>query len=283
MRVALSSRSLAGGSLAAAIEHAADLQVGDLEIWVEDIWNQDQTPEGLADLARDRGVDLSAYAAGRDLNIIAPDAADRERSMRWAVEAVAVARRLGATSLTIEPGRLVGGIQTLASGWRPLISAARTIAQAAEDQGVHVGLENPAPASDRVLTHLVDAQSLLREVSSPCLGITLNLTHLAVSSEDAVDWLGGIDRVFQMRVAPDRPRRTLQPVLGGAKHRAIFVERLEAAGYDGCVVFDDPATAADSDRLANALADIRRWFIVRRPVPARRASHPRARQSGTSA
>lgn len=282
MRVALSSRSLAGGNLVTAIDQAADLQAGGIEIWVEDIWRQDESPERLADLARARRIGISAYAGG-DLNIIAPDAEDRERSMRWAVESVATARRLGAEVLTIEPGRLSGGLQTLASGWRPLISAARTLSKAAEDQQQRVALENPAPAPDRILTHIVDAQSLLREVDSPCLGITLNLTHLAGSDEDAVDWLGGIDRAFQLRVVPDRPRRTLQPVLGGAKQRALFVDRLEAAGYQGQVVLDDPTMAIESNRTSDSLAQIRRWFIVRRPVAAGRTPVARARRSGTSA
>ena len=284
MRLALSSRSLTEGSLAAAIQRVAELEIDGLEVWIEDMWRRDEAPHRLAALAREYGIQLSAYAPVGDVNIIAPDAADRERSMRWAVEAVATARRMGASILTLDPGHLVDGVQTLASGWRPLISAARTIAKAAEDQGVRVGLENPAPAPDRVLTHLVDAQSLLREVESPYLGVGLNLSHLSASSaEDPVDWLGGLDRVFQIRVTPDRPRRTLQPVLGGAKQRALFVDRLEGLGFRGQVVLDDPQTAADSERLVDAIAQIRRWFIVRRS----RSHSPRrasvARRSGTPA
>ena len=264
------------------IQQAAELGIDGLEVWIEDLWRRDEAPHRLAALVREYGIELSAYAPAGDVNIIAPDATDRERSMRWAVEAVATARRMGAAVLTVDPGHLVEGVQTLASGWRPLISAARTIAKAAEDQRVRVGLENPTPALDRVLTHLVDAQSLLREVDSPSLGISLNLSHLSASTEDAVDWLGGLDRVYQLRVTPDRPRRTLQPVLGGAKHRATFVDRLEAAGFQGQVVLDDPQMAADPERLIDAIAQIRRWFIVRRPAAPRRAATAR-RGSGTPA
>ncbi|HEX2173257.1 MAG TPA: sugar phosphate isomerase/epimerase family protein [Dehalococcoidia bacterium] len=269
--------------MATAIREAADREIGGLEIWIEDLWRQEETPGYLADLARELGIALSACAPRQDVNMLSPNAEERERSMRWTVEAVAVARQLGAPVLTIDPGRLVGADQTLGSGWRPLISAARTIAQAAENQGVRVALENPAPASDRVLTHLVDAQSLLREVNSPFLGISLNLSHLGASAEDAVDWVGGIDRVFQIRVSPGRPRRTLQLLLGRADQRALFVDRLEAAQFQGQVVLDDAVLGHDPDRLADALAQIRRWFIVRRPTTARRAALARARGSGNSA
>lgn len=281
MRFALTSRSLGAGSLAGAIHLAAELGLDGLEVRLEDIWRQGESPQDLATMARHSGLDLSAYAPVDGLNILAPDLDLRERSMRWAVEAVAQTRQLGARIVTITPGHLIENRQTLATGWRPLISAARTLAKAAEHQGIALALENPAPGQDRVLTHIVDAQSLLREVDSPALGLCLNLSHLAASDEDAVDWLHGVDRVFQVRIAPDRPRRALQPVIAGAKTRSIFAQRLEAAGFTGQIVYDDPQPTGELDRLIDQLAQIKRWFWIRPPAPPRRASV--GRRSGTSA
>lgn len=279
MRLALSSRSLTEGDVAAAIQRAAGLGIEGIEVWLDDVWQAGEIPRQVAALVREAGLSLSAYAPSLAQNIISPDAEERERSMRWAVEAVALTRRLGADILTLEPGYLVSGRQGLHNGWRPFLSAARTLAKAAEQQGVRIGFQNASPAGDDMLAQLVDAQSLLREVDSPCLGITLNLSRLAGSTEDAVDWAGGIERLVQIRVSQDRPRRTIPPLLGNSQQRALFFDRLEAAGFSGFFVLDDPHLPAAAERIPDVTAQLRRWSIIRRPSHHRRPSA--VRRSGT--
>ncbi len=156
---------------------------------------------------------------------------DREARLRYLLDAVALARDLGAgvMSLTSGPGDTNDGGQGRA--W--FVSAVREVLRAAEPIGLRVGIEYEPGF---LVGDLKGLLSVLREVDHPLLGANLDLGHAQVVGDDpaaAIRALRG--RIWNMHVEDIRGRvhHHLVPGEGDVNFREIraAIEETEYSGF----------------------------------------------------
>lgn len=177
------------------------------------------------------------------------DPADRRKRIDHTLDALGLARRLGARTISIEPGGpLDGGDQAVASDL--FADAIAECAERAEREGVSICIE-PEPGllierSDQYLR-------FMERVDSPMVGLNLDVGHAFCVGEDPAEVarrLGPHIRHIQIEdIAPTREHRHLVPG-DGAIDLAHFRRALDEVGYDGYVTvelypyLDDPGDAA---------------------------------------
>ncbi|MCC6176497.1 MAG: sugar phosphate isomerase/epimerase [Chloroflexi bacterium] len=177
------------------------------------------------------------------------DPADRRKRIDHTIGALALAAKIGAPTISIEPGGPLDG-QTEARAWELFADAIAECAEHAERHGVVIGIE---PEPGLIIERTDQYLRFMERVSSPMVGMNLDVGHLFCVGEDPADAarrLGPHVRHIQIEdIAASREHRHLAPGAGVIDF-AAFRRALDDIDYDGFVTvelypyLEDPSAAA---------------------------------------
>ncbi|MDD1653395.1 MAG: sugar phosphate isomerase/epimerase [Methanomicrobiales archaeon] len=150
-----------------------------IEFWLETphFWLQGLPADELSEVIRShpRIPSLQVHAPVLDLNpcSINPDVA--EASRRWAVAAVELADRVGATVVTVHPGKRTAKRPPMADDYRRFERYLSVLRDAAAGRRVTVAMENVEPRLNALIATPEEARNLLDR--EQWLAFTLDISH----------------------------------------------------------------------------------------------------------
>jgi sugar phosphate isomerase/epimerase len=252
----LSSSHLRGLDFLPAVREAAVAGFEWIEIWLEQLRGLPLSGAALARELRGIGVGWSLHADMRDLNIVSRNPGIRDESVRQVIEAVRSAAEIEARFVTIHPGHASSSKDPREGYLDEHADSIGRICAVAGSMGLRVALENMEPQRLALATTWADLAALLGKVSSPYLGLAIDIAHMyRLPPAEADLLLEKADPVINAHVS-DASATAAHLILGEGDYDFGARARQLARRYSGPIVVEgnDPKLGLSAlPRLSYAL------------------------------
>ncbi|MDN6135275.1 MAG: TIM barrel protein [Brevibacterium sp.] len=254
MRTSIATVCLSG-TLEEKLRAAARAGFDGVEIFEQDLVVSPDSPEAIAELARELGINLDLYQPFRDLEGV--DEAQFKKNLARAEAKFRLMARLG-----IDTMLLCSNVSTATiADDGVVVQQLRRLGDLADGYGVDIAYE--ALAWGRFVSEYDHAWDLVKGADHPRIGTCLDSFHILSRNTDLsrIAEISG-DKIFFLQLA-DAPALTMD-VLSWSRHHRVFpgegawdlsdfLTRVAATGYSGPVsleVFNDSFRQGDTNRTA---------------------------------
>ncbi|WP_346036525.1 bifunctional sugar phosphate isomerase/epimerase/4-hydroxyphenylpyruvate dioxygenase family protein [Brevibacterium picturae] len=243
------------GTLEEKLRAAARAGFDGVEIFEQDLVVSPDSPEAIADLARELGISLDLYQPFRDLEGV--DKAQFQKNLTRAETKFRLMARLGIDTILLCSN--VGTATMTDDG--VVVEQLRRLGDLADSYGVNIAYE--ALAWGRFVSEYDHAWDLVKAADHPRIGTCLDSFHILSRNTDLsrIAEIPG-EKIFFLQLA-DAPALTMD-VLSWSRHHRVFpgegawdlsdfLTRIAATGYAGPVsleVFNDSFRQGDTNRTA---------------------------------
>jgi 4-hydroxyphenylpyruvate dioxygenase len=254
MRYSIATVCLSG-TLETKIGAISKAGFGCIEIFENDLVTSRNSPETIATMICDAGLETIVYQPFRDFEGLAGKL--RAKAFDRAERKFDLMTRLDTDLLMV-----CSSVHTAA---RPGISRIaddlRELADRAAQRNMRVAYE--ALGWSHVISDYRDSWEAVRQANHPALGLCLDTFHI-YSRQTEIDSVANIpgEKIFLVQIA-DAPRLSMDPLSWSRHHRCFpgqgqldldqFMERLRQTGYDGPLsleIFNDQFRAGNADSVA---------------------------------
>ena len=180
---------------------------------------------------------------------IDPDPDVRRVRIRHTIDALSMARRLGATCITTEPGGPVPAGMSYESAMDIFVDGLNEALRHAETQGVKLLVE---PEPELLIENVDQCLELAARIDSPMFGVNFDIGHFYCVNEllpEAVGRLQHLTRHYHFEdIAETRVHKHLIPGRGSIDFASVF-QAIDRTGYDDWITvelyphLDDPDSA----------------------------------------
>ena len=265
MKLAYSSNAYMKFSVIEAIARIAKLGYGAMELMADTphAWPATTTDGQIDDIRRamnENGVALSninafMMNAVQDFwhpSWIEPDADFRRLRIQHTIDALTMAKKLGAPSITTEPGGPLEDGQSRGAALDTFVAGLNEALRCAEDVGVTLLVE---PEPGLLIENTAQFLELAERIDSPMFGLNFDVGHfycVGDSLEDSVGRLQSLTRHYHLEdIAATRVHEHLIPGDGAIDFTSVL-HAIDTTGYDGWLTvelypyLDDPDLAGQS-------------------------------------
>lgn len=255
MRLAYSTNAYMRFSIGEAIERVAALGYRGIELMADrpHAWPADASDAQLDDIRRhleDAGLAIANVNAFMMNAVgdprqpywhpswIEPDPDYRRIRVRHTLDALTMARKLGAPCLTTEPGGPLVGTQTRESALESFLVGLKEALRRAEAEGVLLLVE---PEPGLLIENVDQCLELCACVDSPAFGLNFDIGHLYCVGEplpQAVARLAPYTRHYHVEdIAASRIHEHLVPGRGAIDFKPVF-DAVRRTGYEGWITVE---------------------------------------------
>jgi hydroxypyruvate isomerase len=231
-------RAHAGDDLVAQLEFMRAegfTALEDNEMKARPVADQERIARAMQRLGMRMGVFVAHQIAWNDANLASGDASKRDAFVQQVRESVDVAKRVGATWMTVVPGhvdrRLDVGFQTA-----NVIEALKRAVAILEPHGLVIVLEPLNILRDhpgQFLTRVPQAYAICKAVDSPACKILFDAHHQQITEGNLIPNIDAAwDEIAYFQVGDNPGRR--EPGTGEVNYRNVF-RHIHAKGYRGIV------------------------------------------------
>jgi len=261
-KLAYSSNAYRRCTLLDAIDRTATIGYGGIEIMadVPHAWPSTTTDAEIEEIRlrlADRGLSLSnvnafMMNAVQDFwhpSWVEPDPDFRRRRLRHTVDALRMARKLGAPSITTEPGGPLPEGMPRTSALDIFVEGLKESLPIAESEGVMLLVE---PEPGLLIENVDQFLELADRIDSPNFGLNFDIGHFFCVGEplpEAARRLQDWTKHYHIEdIAANRVHEHLIPGSGAIDFQTVFTA-IEATGFDGWITvelypyLDDPDAA----------------------------------------
>lgn len=267
MKLAYSSNAYMRFSAIEAVDHIADLGFAGVEIMADapHVWPAhatDQQLDALRSRIEGRGLTISnvnafMMSAVKDFwhpSWIEPDASFRRQRVQHTIDALHIARKLGAPSITTEPGGPLPDGMSREQALDLFLTGLHEVLPHAEENEVMLLVE---PEPDLLIENADQFLHLAEQISSPAFGLNFDVGHLFCVSDPlpkTVQRLAPFTRHYHLEdIAATRVHKHLIPGRGAIDFGEL-IAAIAQTGYDGWLTvelysyLDDPDGAGREAR-----------------------------------
>ena len=211
-----------------------------IEFWLETphFWLRGLPVEDVITCRKaDPAISLNIHAPILDLNPCSINPEVAAVSIRYAVQAVAIAEKLEAPVLTLHPGRRTAKRPPGAADQARFSRYLAAVREAAAGKSVRIAMENMEPAVNSFLSTPERMRQLLDE--EPWLSFTLDTSHaLAASATEPGRFIRLCgDRLANVHISRKEGKRLHLPLENSAGMAGIMAD-LKNAGYQGSLTLE---------------------------------------------
>jgi sugar phosphate isomerase/epimerase len=198
-----------------------------VEVWAEQVWRYRTDVSAIVETGRRYHQKLMLHAASWDLNLCALNEAIRYQSMREVEKSIRLAARIGATSVTVHPGRLsVPACRE--RPFRTLTAILGELAGLAETLHVTLSVELMERIPKEFMTTPEAINQLLGELP-PSVGTTFDIAHVPLN-EDILNDMKRTSRINKIHVSDSTAARCHVPLGKGQLPLPSLLPRLRSTG-----------------------------------------------------
>jgi len=148
-----------------------------VEIWMGQFLESEFSSAGLKSYFKEKNMEFRIHADIRDVNLTSVNRGIREESLKQALFTIEEACCLGASVVTMHPGRMSSTKDKPEDFWEMQIEVFNKLASYAEKRGVFIGVENMEKRPKELITEYEGIKRLIKSVNNPALGLTLDIAH----------------------------------------------------------------------------------------------------------
>ena len=248
VEIYLSSACLWNTKLADIIAFASRAGFAGVEVWTNQLHDRGCAIE-LRNQAHKLGLSIIAHAASWDLNLCAINGAIRELSVIETKRSISIARDMGATAITVHPGRCGAPVVKIAEYRKMLCNSLLEICKFAWQMDVTPSLELMEKIPKEFVINPEEINNLLESIAPVSCGITLDAAHLD-SAEMFFEYFKAMPLVDKVHLSNRRGDKLHLPVFEGDIDTASVVRYLS--------VMDLPVVVEGNDMCREDLMSILR-------------------------
>ncbi|MDL4842676.1 sugar phosphate isomerase/epimerase family protein [Aquibacillus rhizosphaerae] len=156
-----------------------------VEVWAEHVWKYQTSIESILDATQSNDIELSLHAASWDLNLCALNEGIQKQSINEIENSLILAQKLGATNVTIHPGK-----RTLHNYWleeheQVLKSNLAYLARKACDFGVILSIEQMKHIKKEFITRPDKINHLIKALPDTVM-TTFNIAHVPLDEHPEI-------------------------------------------------------------------------------------------------
>jgi L-ribulose-5-phosphate 3-epimerase len=189
-----------------------------------------------------------------------PDERLRQEGVEGVVQALKDAKRYGATSILLVPGRINKEV-TYDDCWTRSILEIKKVIPTAQDLGVKIAIEN---VWNDFITRPERAKQYLEEINSPQVGWHFDIGN-AIRYGDSENWIPVLGKhILKLHIKEfkrDQVNGFDVKLLEGSNHWPAIMKALDAVGYNGWGISEQPgAQSQDDDAIKDLSARMDKVF-----------------------
>lgn len=152
-----------------------------MEVWAEHVWFHQSDVREIREAAKRAGVKLTLHAASWDLNLCSLNQGIRQQSIREVIRSLDLAGELGASSVTIHPGRVT--LSPRHRRWHEpvLIESLNILAKEAMKRGLALSIEHIEPLPKELVVTPMELNRLRAALDYPTTA-TFDIAHVPLTS-----------------------------------------------------------------------------------------------------
>lgn len=264
MKYAFSSNAFRKHSIEETARILADIGYDGIELMCDrpHAWPADVTPAKIASIraalkeTKLEVSNLNAFMMSAEPNgsfhypsWIEPDPARRARRRQHTIDCIEIARQVGGTRISTEPGGPLEG-RPAAQMMKEFHAELAPAVAAAEKAGIELNIE---PEPGLLIENGDQFEEFMSGVTSSAVGLNFDMGHFYCVGQDPAELIrrfGTRARHFHLEdIAADRKHFHLPPGQGAMDYDSIFAA-LNDVGYDGWVTVELYPFLDDAPRLA---------------------------------
>lgn len=160
------------------IELAASLGYDAVEIWVDDLLASGMSYDAVTTLFEKHGLHKTIHLRTDDINIASFNEGIRRESIKQTKEGIWAAAQIGATEVTLHPGRKTSKTNTPEEVWKVQIAAITELAEYASDLKINLCVEGMENLKGEVVCMPSDLLNVLNACNNEFLKVTIDIAHL---------------------------------------------------------------------------------------------------------
>ncbi|WNC15239.1 sugar phosphate isomerase/epimerase family protein [Brevibacillus brevis] len=165
----------------AAILIARQYGFSGMEVWAEHVWFHQSNPYEIREAAKRSGLKLTLHAASWDLNLCSLNQGIRRQSVQEVKHSLELACEIGATSVTVHPGRVTLSPKSR-SWYEPiLVDSLNELAREASRLGRVLSIEHIEPLPKEMVVTPEDLNRLRASLHCPTTA-TFDIAHVPLNS-----------------------------------------------------------------------------------------------------
>jgi hexulose-6-phosphate isomerase len=209
--------------------------------------NQDEVVKALEETGLKAASVCCNTHWGKPLS--APEERTRDEGVEGITQALKDAKRYGATSILLVPGRVTKEV-TYDDCWKRSIVGIKKVTPVAQELGVKIAIEN---VWNDFITTPQQAKQYLEEINSPQVGWHFDIGN-AIRYGDSENWIPVIGKSILKLHIKEFKKGVVNgfnvKLLEGDNHWPAIMKALDAVGYNGWGISEQPgAQSADEAAL----------------------------------
>jgi len=252
MKISLSTKILWQINLIDSLKLIKEKGYNGAEIWEYQIHRDIEDLSWFKKYLQQLGLEITLHSPNDDINLSSTNNEIRKVSVKQIEESIKLAFKLGLKIITIHPGRKTSSKDNINRIWELQIDSFSQLVKVAEEHDVFLGIENMESRAKEMVIFPKDVNRLISDIRSKCVGITLDLAHIAtIGSLTVKEYISELqEKIIHVHLSDSNNTTTHLPLGWGKLNLPEMLFALQKE-YDKNVVIEGYVPGREIEVLEN--------------------------------
>ena len=252
MKISLSTKILWQVNLIDSLKLIKEKGYDGAEIWEYQIHRDIEDLSWFKKYLQQLELEITLHSPNDDINLSSTNNEIRKVSVKQIEESIRLASKLGLKIITVHPGRKTSSKDNLNQIWELQIDSFNQLVKVAEEHDVFLGIENMESRAKEMIIFPKDINRLISNIRSKCVGITLDLAHIAtIGSLTVKEYISELqEKIIHAHLSDSNNTITHLPLGWGSSNLFRMLSALQKK-YDKNVVIEGYVPGKEIEVLEN--------------------------------
>lgn len=252
MKISLSTKILWQTNLIDSLKLIKEKGYDGAEIWEYQIHRDIEDLSWFKKYLQQLELEITLHSPNDDINLSSTNNEIRKVSVKQIEESIRLASKLGLKIITVHPGRKTSSKDNLDRIWELQIDSFNQLVKVAEEHDVFLGIENMESRAKEMIIFPKDINRLISDIRSKCVGITLDLAHIAtIGSLTVKEYISELqEKIIHAHLSDSNNTITHLPLGWGNSNLSGMLSALQKK-YDKNVVIEGYVPGKEIEVLEN--------------------------------
>ena len=252
MKISLSTKILWQTNLIDSLKLIKEKGYDGAEIWEYQIHRDIEDLFWFKKYLQQLELEITLHSPNDDINLSSTNNEIRKISVKQIEESIKLASKLGLKIITVHPGRKTSSKDNLDRIWELQIDSFSQLVKVAEEHDVFLGIENMESRAKEMIIFPKDINRLISDIRSKCVGITLDLAHIAtIGSLNVKEYISELqEKIIHAHLSDSNNTTTHLPLGWGRSNLSGMLSALQKK-YDKNVVIEGYVPGREIEVLEN--------------------------------
>ena len=252
MRISLSTKILWETNLIDSLRLIKEKGYDGVEIWADQIQRDIEDLPWFKKYLQQLGLEITLHSPNNDMNLSSTNNEIRRISIKQIEGSIKLASKLDLKIITVHPGRKTSIRDNLDRIWELQLDSFNQLVKIAEKYNIFLGIENMELRAKEIIIFPKDVNRLISSIQSKCVGITLDLAHVAtIGNYDVKEYISELQKkIIHVHLSDSNNTTTHLPLGWGELNLPEMLFALQKE-YDKNVVIEGYVPGREIEVLEN--------------------------------